>query len=153
MFSWRLSVCQWFRVWYLFFFIICSSSLLLLVPWEGCASWLWRFLGIFTYILHARFTHKLNLIIILLVILFWVSIFGHICKDWLLNVDFYFNALFIILRTVSTCFLNELWHLRSAQTQISLHIDTDWSEYSLCSIAKDPRLLLETVVTARPIHQ
>ena len=27
-----------------------SLSLLLLVPLEGCASWLWHFLGIFTYI-------------------------------------------------------------------------------------------------------
>ena len=29
---------------------ICSSYILLLVPREGCASWLWHFLGIFTYI-------------------------------------------------------------------------------------------------------
>ena len=28
-----------------------SSALLLLLPLEGCVSWLWHFLGIFTYIL------------------------------------------------------------------------------------------------------
>ena len=31
--------------------LFCSSSLLLLVPLEGCASWLWYFLSIFTYFL------------------------------------------------------------------------------------------------------
>ena len=31
------------------FSIISSSSLLLSVPWKGSASWLWHFLGIFTY--------------------------------------------------------------------------------------------------------
>ena len=31
-------------------FVIFCSSLLLLVPRKGCASWLWLFLGIFTYI-------------------------------------------------------------------------------------------------------
>ena len=31
------------------FVIICSSSFLLLVPWEACASWFWHFLGIVTY--------------------------------------------------------------------------------------------------------
>ena len=32
------------------FVLICSSALLLLVPQKGCASWLWHFLGTFTYI-------------------------------------------------------------------------------------------------------
>ena len=32
------------------FVIVCSLSLILLVPREGCASWLSHFLGIFTYI-------------------------------------------------------------------------------------------------------
>ena len=31
------------------FVLICSSSLLLLMPWEGCESRLWHYLGIFTY--------------------------------------------------------------------------------------------------------
>ena len=30
--------------------LICSSSLLPLMPWKGFAPWLWRFLCIFTYI-------------------------------------------------------------------------------------------------------
>ena len=32
------------------FFFFCFSSLILLVPRDGCASWLWHFLGIFTCI-------------------------------------------------------------------------------------------------------
>ena len=32
-----------------YFVIICSSSLLLLVPHEGCALYFWHFLGTFTY--------------------------------------------------------------------------------------------------------
>ena len=38
--------------------IICSSSLLLLVPWVGCASCLWHFLGIFTFCIQPNYcTH------------------------------------------------------------------------------------------------
>ena len=37
---------RWFHMWCL----VCFRSLLLLVPLECCASWLWYFLGIFTYI-------------------------------------------------------------------------------------------------------
>ena len=35
------------------FDIVCSSSLLFLVPQEGSASWLWHFLGVFLYICSA----------------------------------------------------------------------------------------------------
>ena len=31
------------------FVLSCSSSLLLLVPWKDCASWLWKFLGTLKY--------------------------------------------------------------------------------------------------------
>ena len=44
-----LFVCLWFKMWHLFV-LIWSSSLLLEVPREGCASWLCYFLGIFTCI-------------------------------------------------------------------------------------------------------
>ena len=37
------------------FVIICSVSLLLLVPWADCTSWLWHFLGTFTCIFHNSF--------------------------------------------------------------------------------------------------
>ena len=38
--------------------LICSSSLLRLVPREGCASFLWHFLGTFTYILIITSLHN-----------------------------------------------------------------------------------------------
>ena len=37
-------------IWSICFVIICSPSFLLLVTLEGCTSWLWHFLCIFTYI-------------------------------------------------------------------------------------------------------
>ena len=46
--SWDKGVCS---VYSLCYFIICSSSLILLVSREDCAFWLWHFLVIFTYIL------------------------------------------------------------------------------------------------------
>ena len=36
-------------------FVVCSSPLLLLVPWEGYVSWLWDFLGIFIYIVSVMY--------------------------------------------------------------------------------------------------
>ena len=43
-----LFVRRWFQMWCLFV-IVCFSSLLILVPQEGCVSWLWSFLGICPY--------------------------------------------------------------------------------------------------------
>ena len=42
--------------------LICSSSLLLLVPREGCSSWLRHFLGIFTYIFTISFLFEIFMI-------------------------------------------------------------------------------------------
>ena len=46
--SYSLCVHQWIHLWCLFF-VDCSPSLLL-VPRKGYTSWLWHFLGIFSYI-------------------------------------------------------------------------------------------------------
>ena len=57
-------------------FLICSTSLILVVPREGCASGLWYFLGIFNYFSdqamnHIRYygTPKRSYVVIFLVVL------------------------------------------------------------------------------------